>query len=122
MIDAEVPGDARADGVLALDVAARRHHEILGEQAPRGFRGRGRRGTTPPSRAPSFLPRAELVRRDEAAFPQPLAIVLGAGLVGLEAPGGGGFDIQGKAAGGPATGSGWSVSPSTLQTPRCRFL
>ena len=43
-----------------------------------------------------LLADAELVRRDEAAFPQPLAVFLGAGLVGLEAPGGGGFDIQGK--------------------------
>ena len=37
MIDAEVPGDARADGVLALDVAARRHHEVIGEQGLADF-------------------------------------------------------------------------------------
>ena len=96
MIDAEVPGDARADGVLALDVAARRHHEILGEQGLADFAVAigAARGA---EQGAVLLARAELARRDEAAFPQALAVVLGAGLVRLEAPGGGGFDIQGKA-------------------------
>ena len=96
MIDAEVPGDAGADGVLALDVAARRHHEILGEQGLADFAvavgaARGaEQGTV-------LLAGAELAGCGEAAFPQALPIVLGAGLVHFEAPAGGGFDIQGKA-------------------------
>ena len=44
----------------------------------------------------SLLADAELLRRHEAAFPQPVAILPGAGLVGLEAAGCRGFDIQGK--------------------------
>src|SRR2546430_17011149 len=96
MVDAEVPGDARADGVFALDVAARRHHEILGEQGLADFAvaigaARGaEQGAIP-------LARAELVRRGEAAFPKPLGVVFGAGLVRLEAPAGRSFDIQAKA-------------------------
>jgi hypothetical protein len=37
------------------------------------------------------------VRRDEAAFPQPLAIFPGTAFVYVETSAGGGFDIQGKA-------------------------
>ena len=97
MIDAEVPGDARADGVLALDVAARRHHEVVGEQGLADFAVAVGAACAAEQGAVLF-PGAELVRRDEAAFPQSLAILLGAGLVGLEAAAGGGFDIEAESA------------------------
>ena len=42
------------------------------------------------------MPLRNSLRRDEAAFPQAPAIFPGAGFVGLETSGGGGFDIQGK--------------------------
>ena len=66
-----------------------------GNKASRISRSRSARHAAP-SRAPSFLPARNSLRRDEAAFPQSLAIFLGAGLVGLEASAGGCFDIQAK--------------------------
>ena len=66
-----------------------------GNKASRISRSRSERHA-PPSRAPSFLPRRNSLRSNEAAFPESLAIFLGAGLVRLEAPAGGCLDIQAK--------------------------
>src|SRR5262245_768057 len=96
MIDAEVPGDACTHRILALNAAARRHHEIIGEQGLADF-AVAVGATCRAEQGGVLLPGTELARRDEAAFPEPLAIVPGAGFVRLEAPAGRCFDIQGKA-------------------------
>src|SRR5258707_15478762 len=95
MVDAEIAGDACADGELALDVAAGRHGPIVWKQhvadlaIPLGGARAAKQGAV-------LLAAAELLRRHEAAFPQPLTVALGAGLVDFETPGGGGLDIQRK--------------------------
>src|SRR4030088_1104600 len=95
MIDAEIAGDTGADRKLALDGAARRHHEILGEQDATDLLVAVDPARPAKQRA-IFLGDAELLRCHEAAFPQPLAIFPGAGLVRLEAACRRGFDIQRK--------------------------
>src|SRR4029079_11297550 len=80
MIDAEVPGDASADGVFALDVATGRHHEIFGEQGLADFPVTIGAARTAEQLA-VFLACAELARADEAAFPKSQAFLHGAALV-----------------------------------------
>src|SRR6478672_13223190 len=95
MVDAEIAGDACADGELALDVAADWHGQIVRKQhvsdlaIPLGGARTAKQGAV-------LLAAAELLRRHEAAFPQSLAILPGARLVHLESPRRGGLDIQRK--------------------------
>src|SRR5216684_3034131 len=93
MIDADIAGDAGADGEFTLDVAAGWHGEILGKQRLADFAIPVGSARSTQQRA-VLAPAAELLRRDKAAFPEPLAVVPGAGFVHLEAPRRGGFDIQ----------------------------
>src|ERR1700686_5075122 len=95
MIDAHFPGQAGAQGQLALDAAARRHDGVVGKQhraylailvSPAGIAQQGA----------VLLSPAEFLGRDEAAFPESAAIVLRAGLVVPEPAFGVGLEIQGK--------------------------
>src|SRR6516165_11423513 len=84
VVDADVAGDPRAQGILALHAAARRHRRFVGEQrltyfavlvAPAGAPEQGR----------VLLPATEFGRRDKAAFPEASAFVLRIRLVFPEA-------------------------------------
>src|ERR1700686_4736201 len=96
MIDAHFPGQAGAQGQLALDAAARRHDGVVGKQhraylailvSPAGIAQQGA----------VLLSPAEFLGRDEAAFPESAAIVLRAGLVVPEPASGVGLEIQSEA-------------------------
>ena len=80
MIDAEVPGDASANGVFAFDVAARRHHEVFGEQGLADFPV-AIGATRTAEQLAVLLAGAELARPDEAAFPKAQPFLHGAALV-----------------------------------------
>src|SRR5260221_13049448 len=95
MVDAEIAGDAGADGILALDAAAGRLDQFRGEQGVANFTVAV--GAACAAEQGAILAaHAKFVRRDEAAFPQALLVVPGAGLVLLETSRCRGFDIQGK--------------------------
>src|SRR5579863_9575673 len=95
VIDADIAGDARAQGVLALDAAARRHRGLVGEDHLAYFAilvG----ATCTAKESTVLLSTAKLLWRDKAALPKPAAVVSCVGLVVLESASRGGFETDRK--------------------------
>ena len=83
MIDADISGEAGAHREFALDAATGRHREIFGKQHAADFAILVRRAGGAEQGAVLF-PEPEFLRRHETAFPEPLAVVFGGGLVRFE--------------------------------------
>src|SRR3954468_15991187 len=96
MIDAEVEGDAGAHGELALDGAAGRRGEVLGEERCANLLVAVGAAGGPDQRAVLF-PGAEFPWRDEAALPEARLGIPGAQRVGRESGAGAARNAQGKA-------------------------